>query len=342
MAKEPTEIQPIDALFDDVVDAVIDARIPAMVVPGQPLPKAVADGFLDIGGVSIQCAVLDDIHNTRVLTQEGFLISIGRAGKAKGGEGSTVDGMPPFLREKNLIPFINSDLIRSTDPILFETRRGLVAYGYRASLLPSVCWVYHDAKMAGKLLASQEHIAEACTKLLRGLSDKAISDLIDEATGFRDLQRRRVLEEVLREFVSPEALPWALTFDDELYLNIFRLNGWEFSASSIKKRPGIVGKWTNDFHERLAPGVLAEIQRTVPRDEKGRPKVRFYQMLTDHIGHPKLKEFLEGIKALMRVSDSWDMFQSLLRRAYPHYDDALQLSFFDKMRLPKSYLFHPG
>ncbi len=65
--------------------------------------------------------------------------TIGRAGKAKGGEGSTVDGMPPFLRAKNLIPFITSDLIRSTEPIVFETRRGINAFGYRATLLPSVC-----------------------------------------------------------------------------------------------------------------------------------------------------------------------------------------------------------
>lgn len=334
MAKKPEAIEPIDGTFDEVVDSVIGAH--TQMPTNQPIAKAIADGFLEIGTVNIQCAVLDDIHNTRVLTQEGFLTSIGRAGKAKGGEGSTVDGMPPFLRAKNLIPFIGNDLVRSTEPIIFETRRGTRAFGYRATLLPSVCWVYHDAELAGKLLPSQEHIAEACTKLLRGLTDKAINDLVDEATGFRDLQRRRVLEEVLREYVSPEALPWALTFDDELYMNIFRLNGWEFTASSIKKRPGVVGKWTNDFYERLAPGVLSEIQRTVPRDEKGRPKVRYHQMLSEHIGHPKLREFLEGIKALMRVSDDWDSFKALLGRAYPHYDEALQLSFFDKMRVSKA------
>ena len=70
----------------------------------KPIPNALVDGFLPLGCVDIPRAVLDDINNTRVMTQEGFLKSIGRAGKAKGGEGSTVDGMPPFLRAKNLIP----------------------------------------------------------------------------------------------------------------------------------------------------------------------------------------------------------------------------------------------
>jgi hypothetical protein len=331
MARKPDKIEPIETDFDSLVETVVEAhKSPST---DGPIPKAIADGFLEIGDKSLPCAVLDDVHNTRVLTQEGFLTSIGRAGKAKGGEGSTVDGMPPFLRAKNLIPFIDSNLVRSTEPIVYETMRGQRAFGYRATLLPSVCWVYQDALLSEKLLPSQEHIAKACTKLLRGLTDRAINDMVDEATGFRSLQRRKVLEEVLREYVAPEALPWALTFDDELYMNIFRLNGWEFTESSIKKRPGVVGRWTNDFYERLAPGVLAEIQRTVPRDTKGRPKVRYHQMLTEHVGHPKLREFLEGVKALMRISPDWETFQGHLSRAYPHYDEQLQLTFLDKLRI---------
>lgn len=332
MAKKPeTNIEPIDTDFDSLVDAVVDAhKTPSA---SGPIPKAIAGGYLEIGDTSLPCAVLNDTHNTRVLTQEGFLLSIGRAGKAKGGEGSTVDGLPPFLRAKNLIPFIDSALIRSTEPIIYETITGQRAFGYRATLLPSVCWVYQDAMLSGKILPAQEHIAKACTKLLRGLTDKAINDMVDEATGFRNLQRRKVLEEVLREYVAPEALPWALTFNDELYMNIFRLNGWEFTEASIKKRPGVVGKWTNDFCERMAPGVLAEIQRTVPRDDKGRPKVRYHQMLTEQVGHPKLREFLEGINALMRISGDWNTFQDHLSRAYPHYDETLQLTFLDKLRI---------
>lgn len=326
-------IEPIDADLDDLSAKMMN--VSKVDTDNEYIPRAVVDGFLPMAGLDIPCAVLNDIHNTRVLTQEGFLKSIGRAGKAKGGEGSTVDGLPPFLRAKNLLPFINSDLIRSTEPIVFETRRGISAFGYRATLLPSVCWVYHDAMLAGKLLSSQEHIAKACENLLRALTDKAINDLVDEATGFRDLNRRRVLEEVLREYVSAEALPWALTFDDDLYMNIFRLNGWDFTEESIKKRPGVVGRWTNDFYERLAPGVLSEIRRTVPRDSKGRPKVRLHQMLSEQVGHPKLREFLEGVKALMRISHNWAEFQDNLKRAYPHFDEELQLNFLDKLRLPK-------
>ena len=81
-----------------------------------------------IGEARIACAVLDDSDNTRVLTQEGFLTTLGRAWKAKGGEGASVDGKPAFLRAKNLEPFILNDLIESTTTIEFVPLRG---HGYQ-------------------------------------------------------------------------------------------------------------------------------------------------------------------------------------------------------------------
>jgi hypothetical protein len=87
------------------------------------------------------------------------LTAIGRAGKAKGGEGAGVDGKPAFLRAKNLEPFISNELLVSTTPVEFVPLRGPGyqgrAFGYRARLLPDVCWVYQDAMLAGKLLPSQ-------------------------------------------------------------------------------------------------------------------------------------------------------------------------------------------
>ena len=210
---------------------------------------------------------------------------------------------------------------------------GGIGYGYRASLLADVCWVYHDAKVAGKLLSSQAHIGEECTKLLRYLTNLAIDDMVDEATGFKNLQRRKVLDKVLEDYCTPEALPWAYTWDDELYMHVFRLNGWPYTETSIKKRPGVVGKWTNDFYDRLAPGVRSELHRIVPRDDKGRPVVRLHQMLTQEIGHPKLKEFIEGLKTLMIISKDWKQFQELLNIRYPHWDDTPLLPFDEFKRL---------
>lgn len=296
----------------------------------QKLPKAIVSGSIKIGEKEIPCAVLDDVDNTRVLTQEGFLGAIGRAAKAKGGEGATVDGLPAFLRAKNLIPFISNGLIESTSPIIFEPLKGHgfkgTAFGYRATLLSDVCWVYHDANRAGQLLPSQKHIGEMCEVLLRGLTNVAIEALVDEATGFQDIRARDALQKVLEKYCSAEVKPWVKTFDNDFYKEVFRLNDWLYDPSSIK-RPGVIGHWTNDIYDRLAPGIRQELHRIVRRDEQGRPKDKLHQHLTTEVGHPELIGYLTAIKALMRASSSWASFQDLLQRAYPKFNTTMVLPF---------------
>ena len=58
MAKKPDNtIEPItDGSFDDVVGAVLsDTNVP---ISTGPVPKAIADGFLEVGNKSLPCAVL--------------------------------------------------------------------------------------------------------------------------------------------------------------------------------------------------------------------------------------------------------------------------------------------
>ncbi len=180
------------------------ARRAALARYGKKLPRAIAEGFL-FGDPRFPCAVLDDQENTRVLTQEGFLRAIGRAGKAKGGEGASVDGKPAFLRAKNLEPFISNDLIASTTPMEFIPLKGPGyqgrAFGYRARLLPDVCWVFQDAMLAGKLLPSQEHIGNSCRVFLKALTNRAIEDLIDQATGFDDARKRAAIWKIIEKYV---------------------------------------------------------------------------------------------------------------------------------------------
>lgn len=305
---------------------------------GKDLPRAVAEGTLIIGDARIPCAVLDDIPNTRVLTQEGFLTVIGRAGKAKGGEGASVDGKPAFMRAKNLEPFISNELIESTTPLEFIPLKGPGyqgrAFGYRASILPKVCWVYHDALNAGRTYPSQKHIAKACTALLKALTDHAIDDLVDRATGFDDIRKREALHRILERYVSPEALPWAKKFQDEFYKQIFRLNRWPYDPEKIA-RPSVIGIWTNDIYDRLAPGVRAELHRRVRRNAEGRPTQKLHQYLTKSEGQQKLKDHLTGVMALMRACDSWDEFQRVLEKSYPKIGDNLELPLLESHLLPK-------
>ena len=302
------------------------ARRAALARHGKSLPRAIAEGTLVIGSLRIACAVLED--ETRVLTQEGFLTAIGRAGKAKGGEGAAIDGKPAFLRAKNLEEFISDELIASTVPLEFVPLRGPGyqgrAFGYRARLLPDVCWVYQDAMVAGKLLPSQSHIGEACRDFLKALTNHAIDDLVDLATGFEDMRKRRAINKIIDQYVEKSARPWVKMFDLTFYRHIYRLNGWEFDPERTA-RPGVIGTWTNDIYDRLAPGVREALHLRVKRNSKGKPTQKLTQLLTPEEGKPALERLLEGVILLMRMSTNWAEFKVKLDEYYPRYGDTLQL-----------------
>src|SRR5215469_6304908 len=64
-------------------------------------------GEWEIGGTTIECAVLDD-EETRVLTRATFVKAIGRRGKVKGGRAFDDEFQTPvFLTADNLKPFIS-------------------------------------------------------------------------------------------------------------------------------------------------------------------------------------------------------------------------------------------
>ena len=310
---------------------IIPPNAPAVILhrDRDDLPRAIAEGVLSIGDLKLSCAVLDDVSNTRVLTQNGFLKAIGRHPYASGGEGSSIDGTAPFLRAKNLKPFISEDLDRSAAPVLYRPRQrgagvGGVGYGYRASLLPAVCWVYQDALVAGKLLPSQIHIGESSRQFLKALTNKAIEDLIDDVTGFGDVKKRKAIDRIIEKYVRRDALPWVRMFDIEFYRHIYRLNGWEFDPENTA-RPGVVGHWTNDIYDRLAPGVRDALHQRVRRNEKGKPTQKLTQLLTPDDGQVRLRELLEGVKLLMRMSDNWKTFTGRLNEFYPRFEDAIGL-----------------
>jgi hypothetical protein len=98
------------------------------------------------------------------------------------------------------------------------------------------------------------------------------------------------------------------------------------------KRPQYFGHLTNDIiYARLAPGVLEELRRVVPKRETGRGrKYPFTRRLTEEIGHPKLREHLASVTTIMRLSEQYDDFEVKLDRIHPRYDETLQLPFFDE------------
>lgn len=274
-------------------------------------------GEINIGDISIACAVLED--GTRVITQYDFYKAIGRSGKPAKGRGSEIEKVAPFLALNNLKPYVNKELEDSTRPIKFKPPKGGQAWGYKAEILPKVCEVYLRARDDGALLKPQEKFAVACDMLMRGLAHIGIIALVDEATGYQDARTKDALAKILEQYLAKELQKWFKTFPDEFYKEMFRLRGLRYSPNSIK-RPSYIGKLTNNIvYDRLAPGVREELEKQNPKTGRGHRKNRHHQLLSPDFGHPKLREHLAALVALMKASTTWDGFMRLVERALPKY-----------------------
>lgn len=290
------------------------------------LTRATHEGIIEIGGAQLPCAVLED--GKRVLTQSGFMRTMGRARQAKGREYYDSDvNLPAFLSGKNLRPFISSELLVTSSQIEFKPLKGARAFGYPAELLPQVCDVFLKARDAGVLVKNQEHIAKRADILMRGLAHVGIAALVDEATGYQDVRDRQALQKILELFISNELLKWSKRFPDDYYKEMFRLKGWQWQGIKVK-RPQVIGHYTNDVvYQRLAPGVLEELRRLNPPDEAGHRKHRHHQWLTPDVGHPKLRDHLNGVIALMKVAASWTEFTRMVNKVFPKKNQNYELDF---------------
>ena len=284
----------------------------------EKLPQATHEGILAIGGFKIRSYVLD--NGVRVLNRIEFIRAIGRTGKAKGGRSYDREfKVPVFLSANNLKPFINNELLENSTPIMFKDLKGAKSIGYKAELLPSVCNVFLDADDRGDLNQNQEHIAERCKILIRGLATVGIIALVDEAPGYQEIRDRVALQIILEKYLLEEYQKvWAKRFPNEFYEEMFRLKGWQWSGTSVK-RPGVVGTYTNDIvYKRLAPQVLEEIKkRNKKLEEDGGAKVHQHRWLTLDTGIPALDKHLHAVIALMRAAPNWGAFCRSIRRAFP-------------------------
>ncbi|MEY8492846.1 P63C domain-containing protein [Lachnospiraceae bacterium 29-91] len=114
-------------------------------------------------------------------------------------------------------------------------------------------------------------------------------------------------------YISEELLPWAKRFPDEFYKQMFRLRRWEYKG---KAKPSYARKLINEYIYRYLPkGVLEELKKQTPRNDAVNRVNRYHQHLTEETGLPNLDKQLQQTIALMKVSDSWEEFDHLFKKA---------------------------
>ncbi len=285
------------------------------------LPSVDFPGALELGNVSIPCAVLTD--GTRVLSENGITNAIlgVRSGASKRKKKAAEEAgthLPLFMAPRQLEPFISKDLYDGPFKQIRYVDGRTVVTGYDARILAAVCEIWLKARAAGKLQDQQLDKAQRAEELMRALADIGIVALVDEATGYQEYRARDELQKILAAYVSPELMPWSQRFPQNFYAELHRVRGWKYVPGS-NKRNHYIGKITNELiYKQLPEGVLDELRRKNPRDpETGRRRQLHYRFLTEDIGDPHLEKQIVAVTTLLSVSDDWSDFARLFCKKFP-------------------------
>lgn len=290
------------------------------------LPTATHEGVLQLGNLELPVAVLND--GRRVLTAGAMLTALGRPWK---GSYKRTE-LPSFLDAGNLKPYITQELYDVLQPIEFRGTKGQVT-GYLAEILPLVCDVYLRAREAGKVRGLQANVAKQAEILVRSLSKVGIRALVDEATGYQSIRPQDALQQYLQLLVKSELAAWVKKFPDEFYENIYKLKGWPWPGMG-KNRYSVVAHYTRDLvYERMAPGLLQELEKKSPKNEKGQRDVLMQRWLSEDVGDPMLSQHLHSLIMFQRLALAsgygWKRFVTMVDQVLPKKDATMLLPFME-------------
>lgn len=294
------------------------------------LPKETHSGAIQIGGISIPCAVLEGEGGrvVRVIHRAGLRSAFDVKSRSRSSGSGDDSNIPAFLAGSTIYPHVSAELRGMfSGSIAYRPKlasSAVIAYAYPAEILALMCEAVLDAQAAGKLQPSQNKMAEAAKILHRALARVAITALVDEATGYQYERDRDALSKLLQAYVVPEMQPWIDKFPHEFFKQVHRLWGWPYKDGQTQG-PRYVGKIINDvIYKRMPPGVHAELVRLNPAID-GRRKTKHYKFLTGDTGIPHLDKQIASVTTLMAVSDDRPMFEALLVKRFPKSGDQMSM-----------------
>lgn len=279
--------------------------------------RAKFTGVLNIAGNDISCAVLD--NDTRIVNGTNVLKAFGRKQMGAGKH----SGLSPILTSKKLESFVAEDEVTSLQPITYLAKNGREQSGYPAEVIQIICEIYLRARDKDALDKGQLHLAEQAEIIVRSLAKTAIVALIDEATGYQYEREKDALQKILSAYIREDYMAWQQTFPRKFYKELFRLCGWEYDPSNVK-RPAYLGKLTNKYvYELLPQGVLEKLRELNPSNSAGQRSRKHHQHLTDD-ARTHLERHLTKVITLMEISDDFPQLDHNINRVFRDID---QLSF---------------
>jgi P63C domain len=324
MPEDKKIIEPLNADFGAVAKALVNVPDPQ-----KPL-EATHRGILPIGGLQLECYVLED--GRRVFAKRGMARAIGL--KSEGG-----NAFLKTLGGKKLGSEISEDLREKLEnPIIFNIVGADPGHGYEAETLVDVCKSVIRADDSGKLLELQKPMAAQARAIVNALAKVALVALIDEATGYQTERGPDALRLLVQAYIEKEKREWEKEFPDDFYLTLNKVYGSDeyvkrSSGALVINKPQHFGNFTTRYiYEPLENGeVLKELQRLNPKiAATGTRREKLHQFLSKGYGLEKLRERRQEVLTMLKLSDDIDDFKRLYEKRFGPQDD--QWTFFPEFR----------
>lgn len=277
-------------------------------------PRALYKGKLPIGQLELECYVLNDQENTRIIDAAAIFQAFGRPRRGNRKEDILIDPegheiiLPPFFASKTLYPLISPHMLTLLEPVFFLDGK-VKKEGYKANILPAMCSLYLKARREGKLLANQKKLAEQAEILQDAFATVGIIALVDEATGFQKDRKYDALRLLLQTYIAEKIREWIKTFPDDFFNELDRLYAKETTA---RTRPPYYGRFINTYvYKPIEKGLVDKALTEKYKEDK--KKHRKHQHLTD-FGADQLKLQIGRITGIMSVAAGLDHFKQLFKR----------------------------
>lgn len=329
MADDRKIIEPIDADFEDVAKAMTRSAAPPQ---PQPPVEATHRGILPIGGLQLECYVLED--GRRVFAKRGMARAIGL--KSEGG-----NAFLKTLSGNRLGSEISAELREKLEnPIVFNISGADPGHGYEAEVLVDVCKAVIRADDAGRLLDSQKPMAAQARAIVNALAKVGIAALIDEATGYQTERSPDALRLLVQAYIEKEQREWEKEFPDDFYLTLNKVYGSDpyvlkAGGALVINKPQHFGNFTNKYvYGPLENGeVLKELQRVNPKiAATGSRREKLHQFLSKGYGLEKLREQRQEVLTMLKLSDDIDDFKRLYEKRFGPMDPQWSFFFQDERR----------
>lgn len=298
MPKKKNEIDPIDASFEDVVDAAFNIKqMPEEDIA--KLPFAKWKGKLDLAGEEIDCYVLN--NGKRVLSSGSTTKAIANVER-----GSLQD----YIWQKALKRFIQADIILQETVLFTVPGTQWIAKGITTEQFELISTGYVQALYQGADLTDrQKEIAIKCAVLVAGLTRTGLDALVDEATGYQYERVEDALQLKLKAFISEELRAWEKTFPDELWEEFGRLTGWK---TPLQTRPKWWGKLVIELiYDTLDPDVSEWLKNNKPP-----AGIHWHRQLSENYG---IRQLVSRCYEVIGVAKTCSTMHELKRRIAEHY-----------------------